>query len=281
MLEELDTTFIQDELYSRRDDIHQRYGGQQQGGISTPAKYPYVFLFTGKSGEQFGYSDGWSDDGNVYLYVGEGQRGDMQLTKGNKAIHEAAQNGKQILLFEALGKGKPVKYKGPFACVAHDEVLGPDVDGVNRKALRFHLVRSEVINTLPSQEGTLSKELNFDQLRARAFGNQQPTNFVNSQTTVSLARQRSALVKAYVLQRANGKCEYTGKEAPFKRRDGTPYLEVHHLAQLSDDGLDHPVNAAAIDPTVHRLIHYGMDGEKVNTDLRTIVERKEALLARK
>ncbi len=88
------------------------------------------------------------------------------------------------------------------------------------------------------------------------------------------------LVKAYVLQRANGKCEYSEKEAPFKQRDGIPYLEVHHLTQLSDDGLDHPINVAAMGPTVHRLIHHGVDGESVNTDLRTIAEQKEAHLAR-
>ena len=39
-------------IYSRRTDIHARFGGQQQGGISTPASSPIIFLFTGESGEQ-------------------------------------------------------------------------------------------------------------------------------------------------------------------------------------------------------------------------------------
>jgi hypothetical protein len=43
--------------YNRRDDIHARFGGQRQGGISTPSGVPYIFLFTGESGEQYGY--GW------------------------------------------------------------------------------------------------------------------------------------------------------------------------------------------------------------------------------
>jgi hypothetical protein len=33
--------------YSRRKDIHGKFGGQQQGGISTPADIPFIFLFTG------------------------------------------------------------------------------------------------------------------------------------------------------------------------------------------------------------------------------------------
>ncbi len=48
--------------YSRRDDIHARFGGQTQGGISTPRHAPYVFLFTGRTGGQFGYQDGWRDE---------------------------------------------------------------------------------------------------------------------------------------------------------------------------------------------------------------------------
>jgi 5-methylcytosine-specific restriction enzyme A len=59
-------------LYHRQGDIHQVFGGQERGGISTPDGCPFVFLFTGESGEQFGYSDGWRPDG-IFAYTGEGQ----------------------------------------------------------------------------------------------------------------------------------------------------------------------------------------------------------------
>lgn len=48
-------------VYNRRSDIHTPFGGQRQGGISTPVGCPYVFLFTGESGEQYGYRDGWNE----------------------------------------------------------------------------------------------------------------------------------------------------------------------------------------------------------------------------
>ncbi len=47
-------------IYNRRSDIHSKYGGQEQGGISTPAKFPYIFIFTGNNGEQYGYTDGYN-----------------------------------------------------------------------------------------------------------------------------------------------------------------------------------------------------------------------------
>jgi hypothetical protein len=61
-------------------------------------------------------------------------------------------------------------------------------------------------------------------------------------------------VKAYVLRRANGCCEACGEEAPFVRKDGTPYLEPHHTRRVADGGPDHPAWVAAICPTCHRQI---------------------------
>jgi len=70
---------------NRRQDIHERFGGQQQGGISIPTEHPFVFIFTGKAGEQYGYEDGWKNEG-VFLYTGEDQEGDMRFVRGNAAI---------------------------------------------------------------------------------------------------------------------------------------------------------------------------------------------------
>ena len=68
--------------YNRQVDIHQKFGGQERGGIATPEGVPFVFLFTGESGSEYGYTDGWREDG-FYGYTGEGQVGDMQFVRGN------------------------------------------------------------------------------------------------------------------------------------------------------------------------------------------------------
>ena len=88
------------------------------------------------------------------------------------------------------------------------------------------------------------------------------------------------MVKAYVLRRAGGICELTGEPAPFLTKDGQPYLEVHHIRRLSDGGLDHPVNCAAISPTAHREIHHGAEGAKLDEQLAELIAQKEALLDR-
>ena len=84
--------------------------------------------FTGSSGQQYGYEDGWDEDG-VFIYTEEGQSGDMRFIAGNKAIRDHLENGKEILLFEALGKSKPVRYVGSVVCASWEYRKGPDKNG--------------------------------------------------------------------------------------------------------------------------------------------------------
>jgi hypothetical protein len=60
----------------------------------------------------------------------------------------------------------------------------------------------------------------------------------------------------YQAQARGGNCGNCGKEAPFKRRDGTSYLEVHHKTPLASDGEDTVENAIALCPNCHRQLHY-------------------------
>jgi 5-methylcytosine-specific restriction protein A len=69
---------------------------------------------------------------------------------------------------------------------------------------------------------------------------------------------RNPDVVAEVLFRADGECEQCKNPAPFMReKDGSPYLEVHHVIQLSKGGEDSVENALALCPNCHRELHYG------------------------
>ena len=99
-----------------------------------------------------------------------------------------------------------------------------------------------------------------DQLKqprlAEPSGRSRPTS-----TAVSITQfQRDASVKAWVLREANGNCECCSRPAPFMTTDGTPFLEVHHVRQLADQGSDTITNAVALCPNCHRELHYGQNG---------------------
>ena len=252
-------------LYKRSTDIHDVFGGQRQGGISTPKDHPYVFIFTGSSGQQYGYEDGWDEDG-VFVYTGEGQVGDMGFVSGNKAIRDHLQNGKEMLLFEALGKSKPVRFVGPVVCASWEHRQGPDKHGNQRKTIVFHFV-SEDANDALALEDSGPPNIDLNILRNKAYSASTQSSEGKKKSARKNYYQRSKDVRDYVLARADGVCESCEKSAPFKRKDGSPYLEPHHTRRVSDGGPDHPRWVGGICPNCHREIHSGQSGKNLNESL--------------
>lgn len=92
-----------------------------------------------------------------------------------------------------------------------------------------------------------------------------------SEEATTKSYKRDPAVKAWVLGEANGTCEACGTEAPFFTDDDRPFLEVHHVKRLADDGPDIVENAVAICPNCHRALHYSKDrGEIVNRLYETV-----------
>ena len=90
---------------------------------------------------------------------------------------------------------------------------------------------------------------------------------------------RSSALKKYALSRSNGVCELCNKTAPFKTLAGLPFLEVHHILRLADDGLDLPENVAAICPNCHRAAHHSVDKESIRLHLVSLITAKEKNLS--
>ncbi len=76
----------------------------------------------------------------TFRYFGEGQLGPMTFKGGNLAIREHLKNGKDLLLFENVGKGKGVRFIGQFNCAGYAFEEAPDREGVLRQAIVFNLV---------------------------------------------------------------------------------------------------------------------------------------------
>ncbi|MDE0157184.1 MAG: HNH endonuclease [Gammaproteobacteria bacterium] len=84
---------------------------------------------------------------------------------------------------------------------------------------------------------------------------------------------RSPLVRAWVLERAGDTCELCSHKAPFVKEDGTPFLEIHHITQLSQGGPDTLENTVALCPNCHRDLHYGRDRKKKERKLRGYLKK--------
>ena len=129
--------FTKGAIYNRREHIHAEYGGNQRSGIVPVPKHPIIFLFSSLHGEEFGYKDGWNEHGE-YVYSGQGQTGDQEFLRGNGAIRDHAAHGKELHLFERHD-AQGYKYVGRFALVSFTIVTAADVNGRNRKLIKFLL----------------------------------------------------------------------------------------------------------------------------------------------
>jgi 5-methylcytosine-specific restriction enzyme A len=97
---------------------------------------------------------------------------------------------------------------------------------------------------------------------------QQAAKIPETVQVVTTAFKRNPDVVAEVLQRAQGYCEACGYQAPFLRAsDGTPYLEVHHIIPLAEQGEDTVENAVALCPNCHREVHFGTEKTKIQQKL--------------
>ena len=230
--------FVVGALYHRRDEIHARFGGQMQGGISTPGYHPFVFIFTGEAGKAHGYSDFWESE-DLFHYYGEGQAGDMEYKGGNRAILRHQEDGKQLLLFQAMGKGKPYRFLGEMRFDSAYEKSGvPDTKGNLRKAIVFRLRPVDV--GAPVQLGV------EDAAPALALGDTVTPRTVDVRKGQALFRRRLVTVEK--------ECRITGvRDLRFLRAS---HIKPWAACETGDERTD-GYNGLLLTPTADHLFDRG------------------------
>lgn len=83
-------------------------------------------------------------------------------------------------------------------------------------------------------------------------------------------RQRNSRLVRNLKNLYGGRCQITGEQLTFVKRNGDFYSEVHHLIPLGENGSDSYANAIVVSPLIHRMLHYATVSE---IDLNNIVNR--------
>jgi hypothetical protein len=228
--------FIPNHIYNRRADIHARYGGNWQGGICPSGNYPYIFIFTGKSGHQHGYQDGW-DNENIFSYTGEGQVGDMKFVKGNLALRDHLRNGKRVFLFENVSKGL-VRFISEVEYYDADHFETHDTQGSMRLGIKFFFKRKGAY--VPMQPDALVENIVVHDPRQQLdiiFPNEtERKGLVTSRVGQGAYRKR-------IIHRWEYKCAVTGFDKlnvliashilPWSKANDNQRLDVHNGILLS------------------------------------------------
>ncbi len=114
------------------------------------------------------------------------------------------------------------------------------------------------------------RELTEDDLVRDLFDADYSAISPGTKQVVTQVRQRNQkAVRA--LKELYGECQISGSKFVFKKVDGNPYLEVHHLIPLGLGGADKPANLVVLSAHMHRMLHYADVGD---IDLSKISDNK-------
>jgi len=233
--------FIPGQRYNRRRDIHALYGGNWQSGICPSSNFPYIFIFTGSSGHQHGYEDGW-DNPNIFTYTGEGQLGDMAFTRGNLALREHMNEGKRVFLFSAIGGGV-VEFvtELEFYDVGYFET--PDREGNKRQGIKFFFKRAGAYVPVEAKALTLAADMPIESgYEIKLPNSTERSGLVTSRVGQGAYRKR-------IIHRWEYQCAVTG----FDRLDVLIASHIVPWKEASDEERLDVDNGLLLSPTYDAL----------------------------
>jgi 5-methylcytosine-specific restriction protein A len=282
--------FIIGQLYERLELLKFIGSKQPQSGILWNKEGSDTIIITtgGRHTKRVSYSDSLQPNGS-WIYTGQGEKGDQNpYSFANSLLTNL---DKKILLFttreptakEVRERGnnkKQYQFEGLFKTVEWKIETQTEGKRIGDKLVKYVLQPIEELEeiNLPIQdplEHILLEPLEFYTIRAKILSNLDKITKPNA-VVLTEYKNRSVEIKKYALLRAKGQCENCGKDAPFVNSNNIPFLEVHHIFSLSDDGPDHPINVAAICPNCHREAHYGNDMQTLKDKLSEKIKVKES-----
>ena len=134
----------------------------------------------------------------------------------------------------------------------------------------FYFNAATVVNEIPTEEDVeteLELEDTSPRLQELIDTNTQP-EIVNR---VMRIRQRNNRLVKNLKNLYEGRCQITGEQFTFIKKNGEFYSEVHHLISLGENGSDAYANAIVVSPLIHRMLHFA---EVSAINLNNIVDRQ-------
>lgn len=206
------------------------------------------------------YDDRWV--GDTLHYTGMGPEGNQDIDYAqNKTLSRSQELRVDVHLFEVLVPGEYV-YLGE-AYLAEPPYQESQIDRIGNDRLVWifpvklksgnaPIVRWDVLESLEKQKTSLVSKISNEELLVRA---QAVKTKVSARDTLRKQFDRNVIITEFAKRRANGLCELCENPAPFKSKDGNPFLEVHHVVWLAKGGQDTIENTVALCPNCHRKMH--------------------------
>lgn len=239
-------------------EISQEFKCSTQGGMRKSNRKNALILISNHIKSV--YDDTWKE--NVLHYTGEGQEGDQTLTKQNKTLYESSHTDITVYLFEVYQE-KRYLYQGEVVLVDTPyQTTEEDKNGDLRLVWKFPIQKKNGEEAPIIEQEILLEIEEIKRKRVRKTPTNKILERIKNHTARATKRkasvnqiERNPDVVEYTLRRAKGICDLCQQEAPFAKKDGTLYLEVHHVIRLAKEGPDHIYNTVALCPNCHRKMH--------------------------
>jgi hypothetical protein len=191
------------------------------------------------------------------------------FTYPKSSSYDVVVEGKKLPPKRVIGFAGLLHYGAPLMPV--DFSGGEDTPAFKALAKADLTAQPRIDPESPSFRKTVNR-LRRSRSLSRPNGKKSPSQSVSK----AVSYERDPKVVAWVEKRAAGCCELCGEDAPFKRKDGSAFLEVHHIVPLGKKGEDTVFNAAALCPNCHRECHHGIRASEITVELKRVVARAEA-----
>ena len=232
------------------------------------------------------YANEWINQPDEFIYSGEGSRGPMRDTPGNRRLKVCHVDGTPVPVFYKVERtGSHWMHLGGFVVMEAIAGVSRDAEEKIRDDIRFRFLRIARDVTVPplptlspSMPPTAPSERELWELvvtRAKTTAGERK----RATRTSRDKRVSDPLLTAYVVQRAidhGGACESCGMAPEWTDDFGRPHFQAHHI----DPDIDLVDWIGAICGTCHDRLHHGSDRLDQARSLRQTVRERQLMAGR-
>ena len=211
---------------------------------------------------KFIHQDRWISN-QIIHYTGMGLEGDQSLAYlQNRTLNESPANGVGLFLFEVY-EPRQYLFRGEVRLAGRPfQECQPDMHAVPRSVWIFPLqvIGPDASYCVPAR--LLDKKRRRQERRAGMLPDDALfTMAVHSRRgsparpADGLGEAHNAYVAEFTRRRAAGICQLCNHQAPFSTKKDEPYLENHHIVDLTKGGEDSIDNCVALCPNCHQKMH--------------------------
>lgn len=178
---------------------------------------------------------------------GEGYAGMFELPAG-KLFFDEGDKAQPFSLIVEEPEPKDAKLIKKKKGLEAGKAKKKTIKRIKKKYIRKVKTEQEIIDDLFSEDETEMDDMPPDRVEI-----------------TQKVRKRNAKAVKDLKELYQGRCQITGDDLTFRKKDGTFYSEAHHLIPLGNDGADSLFNIVVLSPLIHKMLHYAEVSE-INLD---------------